>query len=318
MPPTFYLAIGGRSTLADLHTLLAVGQRHFLVPAGTAMAETLRCIPENVRVVLDSGAWPIANPDRLSLAQYAAEILRWRAPDGSWGRLDWFASYDHITDPAASQHDAQRLLTLLADAGAADAPLVPVTHYPSGHACGILLDLDVGYAGSRADLVDGPLARPCYGVGGLVPALSPTRPHALFDEADQWYDDLLHELEQASDTAASDVEAPSISPDLLTLHLFGIGRPSFVLRSPLVASFDTSGPIQQARFGWQKIAPSYTPLYGISAEKLQTSRLARIAYWAIRYQAAAGLHWQPFSDQSTLADDALPPAFVQYMLDMAA
>jgi len=92
MPPIFYLAIGGRSTLADLHLVLETGQRHFLVPAGTLMAERLRCINQDVRVVLDSGAWPIHNPQRLTLEQYAAEILRWRQPDGSWGRLDWFAS----------------------------------------------------------------------------------------------------------------------------------------------------------------------------------------------------------------------------------
>jgi len=289
--PIFYLAIGGRSTSADLHTCIAAGQRHFLVPAGTLMAERLRCITQDVRVVLDSGAWPIHNPKRLSLEDYAAEILRWRQFGGSWGRLDWFASYDHITDPAASQRDYHRLLALLADAGAADAPLVPVTHYPSGDAMHILLDLEVGYAGSRADLIEGASTRPCYGVGGLVLALSPIRAQAVFDEADQWYDDLITELEQAS--AADDADAPHIDPEVLSLHLFGIGRPSFTLSSPLVASFDSSGPIQQARFGWQKIAPTYDPQYGLSAVQLQCSRAAWIAYWLLRYRAYAGLPCQP-------------------------
>lgn len=317
MPPTFYLAIGGRSTLADLHTCLAVGQRHFLVPAGTLMAERLRCISQDVRVVLDSGAWPIHNPKRLALTDYASEILRWRQGDGSWGRLDWFASYDHILDPAASQRDYHWLLALLNDAGAADAPLVPVTHYPSGHAAHVLLDLEIGYAGNRADLVDGTSTRPCYGVGGLVPVLAPIQPQSVFDAADDWYDDLITELEQAS---LADVEdASCIDPELLSLHLFGIGRPAFTLRSPLVASFDSSGPIQQARFGWQKIAPHYDPRYGLSAEKLQRSRLARIAYWVLRYMAWAGLPWQPFVDPATLADDTIPPPFVQHTLfDCAA
>jgi hypothetical protein len=250
---------------------------------------------------------------------YAAEILRWRQPDGSWGRLDWFASYDHITDPAASQRDYHRLLALLSDAGAADAPLVPVTHYPSGDALHVLLDMEIGYAGSRADLIEGASSRPCYGVGGLVPALSPIRPQAVFDDADEWYDDLITELEAASTADDADADAPRIDPELLRLHLFGIGRPAFTLRSPLVASFDSSGPIQQARFGWQKIAPSYDPRYGLSAETLQKSRAARVAYWILKYRSSAGLPWQPFADPATLADDAIPPPFVQHMLfDVAA
>jgi len=216
--------------------------------------------------------------------------------------------------PAASQRDYQRLLALLSEAGAADAPLVPVTHYPSGHAAHVLLDMEIGYAGSRADLIDGTSTRPCYGVGGLVPVLSPIRPQAVFDDADQWYDDLITELEATSAGDDADADAWCIDPALLRLHLFGIGRPAFTLRAPLVASFDSSGPIQQARFGWQKIAPSYDPRYGLSAEKLQNSRFARIAYWILKYRALAGLPWQPFADATTLANDAEPPPFVQHAL----
>lgn len=132
MPPIVYLAIGGRSTLADLQVALAVGQRHFLVPAGTAMADTLRTIPADVRVVLDSGAWPIDNPDRLRLPAYAAAVMRWQQPDGSWGRLDWCAAYDHITDPAATQRDYRRLVGIFHASGVENTPVVPVTHYPDG------------------------------------------------------------------------------------------------------------------------------------------------------------------------------------------
>jgi hypothetical protein len=48
-----------------------------------------------------------------------------------------------------------------------------VTHYPSGAAAHVLLDLELGGAGSRADLIAGTSTRPCYGVDGLVPVLAP-------------------------------------------------------------------------------------------------------------------------------------------------
>lgn len=314
MPPTFYFAIGGRAAPADLRIALAVDQRDFLIPAGATLTTTLRDLA-GVRIVLDSGAWPLDNPDRLSLEAYAAEILRWRRPDGTWGNLAWAAAYDHLDDPGRSQRDTQRLLGLLAEAGAADCPIVPVTHYPGPAVTQILLDLQLGTAGTRADVVDlGGAAqmRPGYAIGGLVPALSPICPRDTFATADAWYTRLLQELEQATHGAEDGVAEP-IDPNLLALHLFGIGRPAFVLRSPLVASFDSSGPAKQASIGWQKIAPSYNPSYGFSAEKLQTSRLARMAYWLIRYRDLVGLPWTAI-DETAVADDATPPPAVQTML----
>jgi hypothetical protein len=81
----------------------------------------------------------------------------------------------------------------------------------------------------------------------------------------------------------------------------------------LVTSFDTSGPIQQARFGWQKIAPSYDPSYGLTAAKLQTSRAARLAYWILRYRASGGLDWHPIAE-THLPNDREPPPFIQQNL----
>ncbi len=300
---TFYLAIGGRSTAADLSVALAIGQRHFLVPAGSSMAETLRTTP-NVRVCLDSGAWPIHNPARLSLDEYAAEILRWRLPCGGW-LLDWFAGYDHILDPGRTQRDYARLLGILSDAGAAHAPLVPVVHYgPHASAHQVLLDMAVGHAGPRADLLDGgAYSRPGYAIGGMVPPLAPTSTAAVFQEADSWYSTLLHDLEDASSEEYNDqAEDLQLEQACLMLHLFGVARAPFVLRSPLVASFDSSGPFLQAKHGWQKIRPTFRSEFGFTAEKLQRSRAARVAYWICRYRAAVGLHWNQI-DERMLPND---------------
>lgn len=301
---TFFLAIGGRSTAADLSVALAIGQRHFLVPAGSSMAEMLRTTP-GVRVCLDSGAWPIHNPARLSLDEYAAEILRWRLPCGGW-LLDWFAGYDHILDPGRTQRDYARLLGILSDAGAADAPLVPVLHYgPHTSAHQVLLDMAIGHAGTRTDLVDeGTLARPGYAIGGMVPPLSPTSTAAVFHEADRWYSRLLRDLECVSNQDAGDENDLQLNPTCLNLHLFGVARAPFVLRSPLVSSFDSSGPFLQAKHGWQKIRPTYNSDFGFSAEKLQRSRAARVAYWICRYRTAVGLHWNQI-DERMLPND--PP-----------
>ncbi|MEN9934924.1 MAG: hypothetical protein RLZZ387_1503 [Chloroflexota bacterium] len=313
--PTFYLAIGGRASRADLNVALAVGQRHFLVPAGSLMAELLRHV-EDVRVVLDSGAWPIDNPERLTLDEYVHAILRWRQPDGSWGNLDWAAAYDHILDAGQSQRDYHELLRLLADADAEDAPVVPVAHYPGNAISTILDDLDLGHAGTRADVVgwDGDtFARPCYGIGGMVPVLSPTRPRAVFDACDEWYTDLLEELDRATQDHSDEeaYEPYPINSELLKLHLFGIGRPAFVLRSPLVMSFDSSGPMLQAKHGWQKIAPRYDERFGLTAEKLQISRSARVAYWILQYRAGVGLPWLPVADETHIPDDPERPSTIQ-------
>src|SRR5262245_24055893 len=127
--PTFCFAIGARPAAVDLETALAVGQRDFLIAVGSTITSMLQQLP-GVRVVLDSAAWPPGNHNRPTLEQYVEAILDWRQPDGSWGNLAWAAAYDHIGDPAQTQRDYQRLLALLSEAGAADAPVVPVTYYP--------------------------------------------------------------------------------------------------------------------------------------------------------------------------------------------
>lgn len=314
MPPTFYFAIGARPARRDLAIALAVGQTDFLIPVGSTATSWLRDL-DGVRVVLDSAAWPPGNPDRPSLDAYARAVLSWRQADGSWGNLDWAAAYDHIGNPAKTQADYNRLMGLLAQHDAADAPVVPVTHYPGDAVTTILLDLKYGWAGTRDDVVDGDGTRdrPCYGIGGMVPALSPTQPRAAFEEADTWYTGLLCELEQAT-ADSDDVDALQIDPSLLGLHLFGIGRPAFVLRSPLIRSFDSSGPVQMARYGWPKLAPRYTAEYGLSAEKLQVSREARLAFWLIDYRARSGLPWRRV-DEHDLLDEPTPSPWVQLSLD---
>ena len=69
-----------------------------------------------------------------------------------------------------------------------------------------------------------------------------------------------------------------------------------------------------AMHGWQTISPRYTPAYGLSAEKLQTSREARLAYGLIAYRAALGLPWYPVDD-ADFQDDPAPSPWVQLCLD---
>jgi hypothetical protein len=304
MKPTFYFALGARPAHRDLAVALAVGQTAFLIPAGSTATAWLR-VMDGVRVVLDSAAWPPGNPSRPSLEAYVDALQSWRQADGAWGNLDWAAAYDHIGDPSRTQADYRRLMLLLAHHGAADAPIVPVTHYPGDAATEILHEVTCSLAKSREDVVAGvgPFNPPCYAIGGLVPALSPTRPRAAFDAADAWYTRLLRELEAAADRDSPD--RSSINPGLLQLHIFGIGRPAFVLRSPLIHSFDSSGPVQLAQYGWPKLAPRYTPEYGLSAEKLQVSREARLAFWLIDYRARVGLPWRRV-DERDLLDDSTP------------
>ena len=108
---------------------------------------------------------------------------------------------------------------------------MPVTHYPGDAAADILRHVMGGWVAARPDVAgkDGAATRPCYGIGGLVPALSPTQPRAVFEAADEWYTGLLRELEAATERGPPD--SSGIDPALLQLHLFGIGRPAFVLRS---------------------------------------------------------------------------------------
>jgi hypothetical protein len=299
VPPTFYFAIGARPRRRDLDVALSAGQRRFLVPVGSTAIAWLRHRPD-VRVALDSAAWPPDNPNRPTLAAYTQAILAWRLPDGSWGNLDWAASYDHIGNPLATHRDHARLLALLRSYGACNAPIAASVQYPEDAGAAILRDAEgIALAASAP-------ARPRFGIGGLVPVLRPTQPRTVFREADAWFDAVLDDL-----TAAVDA---GVDPASVSLHLFGIGRPAFVLRSPLIHSCDSSGPAQMAMHGWQTIAPRYTPAYGLSAEKLQTSREARLAYGLVAYAAALGLPWHPVDD-TDFHDDPAPSPWVQLSLD---
>src|SRR6266508_2545849 len=126
---------------------------------------------------------------------------------------------------------------------------------------------------------------PRVAIGGMVIARYSTASIA-------WYERLIADLEQA------DVV------DLFwrSLHLFGVGRPSLTLRSGCVLSFDSSGPAAMAKNGWQKIAPSYDPVYGLSPAKLKSSREARLVYHLARYRDLVGLSWSPIAE-ADLRDD---------------
>lgn len=288
--PTFYLALGARPCWQDLDLALACGQRDFLVPAGSRAAQRLKNTP-GVRVVLDSGAWPPDNPDRLSLPAYAREVRSWC----SRPNFAWACTYDTIGSPTKSAADHERILTYPWPAG--DAPVVPVTHYPEGGADDIIgalrdtlddLDDEERHSyelGLRLGAVDGPTDWPACAIGGLVPA------HYSNDAA-RWYETLITELEAAHE----------LCPLSRRVHLLGISRSSWVLRSPLVQSFDSSMPARQAARGWAKIAPSYTEAFGLTPAKLQRSRAARFVYWICWVRAAVGLPWQRV-DEALLTDD---------------
>jgi hypothetical protein len=285
---TFYFAIGRDYRRRDLTIALACGQRHFLVPAGSLAARRLRAIP-GIHVALDSAAYPPNNPKRISCAAYWQEVLSWRHRSGEWGGLDWFASYDTIGNIAQTLHDEQKLQALILR----DAPDAPIIR-------------GVGFGTPIADAAAAILAhpqdgapRPSYGLGGLAIQ----RYNAT---ADAWYQGLLDKLEGAADEALLGVG----------LHLFGIGKSSWVLRSKrgLIVSFDSSGPGRMAGIaGWRGIAAHYTPIYGVSAEKLQCSREARLYFHLCRYRRSAGLPWAPV-DQSFFLDDITRPAGIQHTL----
>ena len=303
MKPTFYFAIGGRFSTLDLDVALTVGQRHFLVPVGTSGARLLLSYLQRdttIRVILDSGAFPPNNPRRVTLTQYAHELLSWRDNDGIWS-CNWAASYDHLGDPQRTENDHQRLLRLLAPHDH-DPPIVPVLHYPDSSAHDIIGPLHAMVydhlvteewaalaTARRCGAVDGPADHPAFAVGSLVP-------QRYSVAATGWYERLIGELEAASE----------LHPCERSLHLFGVGRPTWTLRSPLVRSFDSSGPAQLARFGWPKIAPSYTDAYGYTPAKLQRSRATRLAYWLAHYRTTIE---QPSNvlDEALLPDDQ-PPA----------
>jgi hypothetical protein len=285
---SFYFAIGRDYRHRDLTIALACGQRHFLVPAGSLAARRLRAI-SGIHVALDSAAYPPNNPKRVSLAAYWQAVLSWRHRSGDWGCLDWFASYDTIGNSAQTLHDEQELRAMILR-DAPDAPILRVVGFgtPIAQAAAAIL----------AHPLDG-ASRPSYGLGGLAIQ----RYNAT---AETWYQELLDTLEDAGDAALRGVG----------LHLFGIGKPSWILRSKrgLIVSFDSSGPGRMAGIaGWRGIATHYTPIYGVSAEKLQCSREARLYFHLCRYRRSAGLPWTPV-DQSCFLDDTTRPAGIQHTL----
>jgi hypothetical protein len=285
---TFYFAIGRDFRHRDLTIALACGQRHFLVPAGSLAARRLRAI-SGIHVALDSAAYPPNNPKRISLAAYWQEVVSLRRHSGDWGGLDWFASYDTIGNSAQTRHDEQALQALL-HRDAPDAPILRVVGFgtPVAEAAAAILahPLDVA-------------SRPSYGLGGLAIQ----RYNAT---ADAWYQELLDTLQGADEAALRGVG----------LHLFGIGKPSWLSRSKhdLIVSFDSSGPGQMAGIaGWRGIAAHYTPTYGVSAEKLQCSREAKLYFHLCRYRRSVGLPWIHV-DQSRFLDDQREPAGIQHTL----
>lgn len=107
-----------------------------------------------------------------------------------------------------------------------------------------------------ADEPDGPSDWPVCAIGGLVLA------HYSRDSA-CWYERLIADLEAAV----------TLDPFQRRIHLLGVGRPSWVLASPLVMSFDSSGPARLALIGFEHgIGRAYTDAYGLSVAKLRRSR----------------------------------------------
>lgn len=308
MPPTFYFALGARPRRRDLTVALMVGQRHFLVPAGSPGAALLKQTPD-VHVVLDSWAFPPGNTDRPSLPRYAHLVAGWHRENGattidrSGACFDWALSYDTIGDAIASERDDLRLRELFETiCRCLDPPIVPITHYPGPGAETIIGDLlrdreecfderEHAELAQRAawdfiDAPDGPVDWPAFAIGGLVPARY-ARPAAA------WYEQLIADLEAAR----------SIDPFQRRIHLLGVGKPSWVLCSPLVLSFDSSGPARLAMTGFDHgIARSYCAAYGLSIAKLRRSREARLAYHLAAYRARVQLPWQRV-DEAALLDD---------------
>ena len=290
MITTFYFAIGRDYRKADLDIALAVGQRHFLVPAGSLAARRLRSIPD-IHVALDSEAFPPDNPRRISLPDYWNTVLSWRRGPGDWGCLDWFAAYDTIGDPDKTQCDERQLCALIAQ-DAPDAPLLKVVGFgmPSSVAATTIL----------AQPLHGE-TRPSYGIGGLAV-------QRYSAAADRWYQELLNTLEHTAEVQRKGIR----------LHLFGIGKPSWVLRSAqgLVTSCDSSGPGRMAGVaGSRRIAMRYTPIYGIAIEQLQRSRAARLAYYLADYRCVLGLPWK-CPDEALFVDDPTQLAALQHALSL--
>ena len=248
---------------------------------------------DGVRVLLDSGAWPIINKQRVTREQFWW-IVRWWSGDP---RFVCAMSYDHILDPQRSQDDHDYLMAQ--NWRTEVPPIVRVVHYPSataddivGEALRDLDDLSEEEATQLQSLqqrgfVTGNPFQPAVAIGGLVPA------HGN-NESRDWYNNLLADL--------STDRAQLLDITERRLHLLGVSKPNWV-NHPLVASFDSSTPARMAALGgWKAIAARYEPTFGLSPSKLQQSREARLAYHIIRIRHAVGLPWIP-ANECDLLDD---------------
>lgn len=263
-----------------------VGQDRFLIPLGSDGARFLADEPRAI-IAGDSGAYPPQNPCRIKLLEYADEITAWsRRPS-----FHFALSYDHIGDADATERDDERLHEALARRGAT-AGVVPVAHIGQRVTDMLgepLADLDAQELAEAmewgASFASGPVEHPAIAIGGIAAAKYAA--HAV-----AWMRVFLDELERLS----------WHDPSIATVHLLGVGRVELAISSPLIESFDSSGPIRAAAYGWQNIAPNFTEFYGLPAAKLKASREARVAYFLCQLRDRAGLPWSK-PDPEALLDD---------------
>lgn len=294
--PEFFFAIGASPRIRDFDVARAVGQDAFLVSAGTRAERMLRTM-QGVRVLLDSGAWPIDNPNRISLDEFWW-IVRWWSKDD---RLFCAMSYDTIGSPSKSERDHETLM--FKPWRTEYPPIVRVVHYPNATAQDIIGEaqrnideLEQGdiqrfiEARQQGYIVGNPFM-PAVAIGGLVPARGS-------NQSREWYQNLLHELSRD--------QAQLLDITERRIHLLGISRAEWVSH-PLVMSFDSSTPARLAAMGgWDAIASTYKVAFGLSREKLERSREARLAYHIIKIRHSVGLPWNHVDERDLLDDDQLP------------
>ena len=294
MPPQFYLAIGSRPRRRDVYVSQAVGQQMFLAPLGSDGARLLARTPGAI-VIGDSGAYPPDNQYRITLADYATQITAWTPRPG----FRFAISYDHIGDLRATERDDIALRQVL---GRSHTPanLVPVAQVGQKVSDVLgdpLADLDAEELADAlsygVSFASGPVEHPVLAIGGLATWRYATAAMA-------WLDVFLVELQRLS----------WYDPSIATVHLLGVGRAEIAIRSPLIESFDSSGPVRTAGYGWGNIAPNFTEAYGLSKAKLQISREARLAYHLCQLRDRVGLPWRA-ADPEALLDDAPQPIAVQ-------
>jgi hypothetical protein len=282
MLPTYCLAIGGAMTLRDADVALACGQRAFLASVATPATHHLRSLPD-VTLVLDSGAWPMHNPTRPSFDAWWQTLRGFREEPGDYGNLTYALAYDHVGDPARSDHDYHAAMGRVFDREAAgDTPIVPVLQYPTSPYA-IAYDLEAAWAGTRPDWVDsdGSFDRPVYALGGLVPQRG--SPDAV-----RWV--------AAVAATLSDLIADGWNADALGIHILGSTRHAYLhplMDAGIPVWCDTSTPGRNAGFGMATFGKDrFRERYGIPWALLAQSRLARFAYWLCRECDLLGLPWQ--------------------------